>query len=175
MRMELYEIEIERNSVVVRGHIVAPTEARAAELVFEHDDMLGQESTEFTLERVDETLPLDRRLGLDDMLEGGPVGFASYYDQIGWIVHVTALQRLRLFRIEDKAGTENYVIAPDSNFASTIYMMNNPVKEGEHRLFRIFDGLADLPNERIANLQTLLEFGPVGIATFQNEHGWSVE
>lgn len=177
MRMQLYEITIkfERNGKVVTGHIVAPTEPIAADLAYEHEDMLfGEENVTFTLERVDETLPHDRRLGLDDLLERAPQCFASYVDDIGWTVHDGASQRLRLFRIEVEAGVRVYVIAPNSNTASALYFTGNPVEDGEHRLFQICDGLADLPTDRIANIMHLLKLGQAGIATFDKQNGWSV-
>ena len=174
MRMRLYEIDIKRGGGSVKGHIVAADEPRAAELVFEHDDILSQESARFTLRRVDDDLPPEWCRGLDDMLESAPEGLASYFEPVGWIVHVTALQKLRLFRIEDQRGAETYVIAPGSDVASTLYVTSNPVSEGEHMLYRISDGLANLPPERIANLNELLEFGPIGIVAFHHEDGWSL-
>ena len=174
MKFNLYEAEIERNSGWSKAYVVAPTEQRAAELVFDHDTALGQEHIQFTLERVDETLSKDRRKGLDDMLKTASVGIASYSRVIGWVGHVAAIQQLRLFRIEDSEGSETFVIAPSKDIASALYLMDDPPAEGEHRLFRIFDGFADIPAEHIDSLELLLEFGPVGTVTCHKEYGWSV-
>ncbi len=174
MRFKLYEAEIERSSGWSKAHVVAPTEQRAAELVYDHDMALRQEHIQFTLERVDDVLPEDRRKGLDDMLETASVGIASYSRVIGWVGHVAAIQQLRLFRIEDSGGSETFVIAPSKDIASALYLKDDPLAEGEHRLFRILDGFADIPAEHIDSLELLLEFGPVGTVTRHEEHGWSL-
>lgn len=174
MRFNLYEAEIERSSGWSKAHVVAPTEQRAAELVFDHDAALGQEHIQFTLERVDEALSGDRRKGLDKMLESASVGIASYSKVIGWVGHVAAVQQLRLFRIEDGGGSKTFVIAPSKDIALALYLKADPLAEGEHRLFRIFDGLASIPAEHIDSLELLLEFGPVGIVTCHKDHGWSL-
>jgi len=174
MRMNLYEVEIEREDRRVRGYIVSPSEPRAVRLVAEHNNELGEEHTSFTLQRIDEDLPDDRREGLDDMLESAPVGFASYCDPIGWIVHAAAVHKLRFFRIEDRQGNETFIIAPSADVAAAIYSTGTPLAEGQHRLFRIFDGLENLPEERRGNLDKLLEAGPVGIAEFDEEAGWLI-
>ncbi|MEH6716511.1 hypothetical protein [Parasphingorhabdus flavimaris] len=175
MRFNLYQAEIERSNGWSKAHVVAPTEERAAELIFDHDEELRQEHLQFTLERVDEILPEDRRKGLDDMLETAAVGIASYSRVIGWVGHLAAIQQLKLFRIEDGEGSETFVIAPSKDIASALYLKDDPLAEGDHRLFRIFDGLADIPADRIASLELLLEFGPVGIARYGEDNGWSVK
>lgn len=175
MRMKLYQLEIKRIGGSVKGYIVSPTEERAAELVFELFTSDDPEDFDFTLERVDETLQDDRRIGLDDLLEHAPVGIASYNQTIGWVGHVAAVPELRLFRVDEMKGQQTFIIAPNSDVASTIYMDTVPLASGEHIMFRIFDGLAELPPERIRNLKSLLEFGPVGVATFHEEDGWSVK
>ena len=174
MRFKLYQVEIERTNGWSKAHVVAPTEQRAAELIFDHDIELRQDHLQFTLERVDEALSGDLLKGLDDMLDNSPVGLASYSRVIGWVGHVAAIQQLRLFRIEDSERSETFVIAPSKDIASALYLKDSPLADGEHRLFRIFDGLADMPAEHIDSLELLLEFGPVGIVTYHEEHGWSV-
>ncbi len=175
MRFNLYEVEIERTNGWSKSHVVAPSEQRAAELIFDHDDELRQEHIQFTLERVDEVISDDRRKGLDDMLETASVGIASYSKVIGWVGHVAAIQQLRLFRIEDRGGSETLVIAPSKDIASVLYLSVNAPLDGGHRLFRIFDGISSIPAGSIANLPLLLELGPIGIAKFDEENGWSVE
>ena len=53
-------------------------------------------------------------------------------------------------------------------------MGSHTLAEGEHRLFKIVDGLGELSPERRAGLDSLLEFGPRGVAQFHEENGWSV-
>ncbi len=175
MRFNLYEAEIERSSGWSKAHVVAPTEQRAAELVFDHDTALAQDHIRFTLERVDETLSGDRRKGLDAMLDKSPVGIASYNETIGWVGHVAAIQKLQLFGIEDIKGSQTYVIAPNKDIAAALYLGSNVLEDGEQIIFRFIDGLTDIPLDRVASLECLLEFGPVGIASFDSEAGWSVK
>ena len=174
MRFYLYEAEIERSSGWSKAHVVAPSEQRAAELIFDHDTLLGQNYLQFTLERVDETLSGHRRKGLDIMLDHSPVGIASYNETIGWVGHVAAVMQLQLFGIEDSKGSQTYVIAPNKDIAATLYLGGNVLSDGEQRIFRFFDGLADLPPDHIHSLNRLLEFGPVGVADFHPESGWFV-
>ncbi len=174
MRFYLYEVEIERSSGWSKAHVVAPSEQRAAELIFDQDTLLGQDHLQFTLERVDETLSGDQRKGLDDMLDNSPVGIASYNKTIGWIGHIAAVPQLQLFGIEDSMGSQTYVIAPNKDIAATLYLGSNVLSDGEQRIFRFFDGLADLPPDHIHSLDCLLEFGPVGVVDFHPESGWSV-
>jgi hypothetical protein len=175
MRFKLYEVEIERVSGWSQYHIVAESKERAADLAIDYEFVLQHEHIQLALKRVDETLPPERCKGLDDMLEEAPIGLASYHHTIGWVVHAGYIQQLRFFRIEDLEETTTFVIAPNPDTASALYFSSNPLADGEHILFRIFDGFADLPQERIANLPALLEFGPVGIVTYHEEHGWLAE
>ncbi|QIG54494.1 hypothetical protein G6N82_10330 [Altererythrobacter sp. BO-6] len=170
--MNLYEVEIERPHGAARGYIVAPTEERAAELVIDHELDLSLASPAFSLERVDETLAEDWRMDLDSLLENAPVGFASYREPLGWISHVASVQMLKLFRIEDSLGAETFLIAPDRTTALVIYCAEFRLDEGEERQVSVCDGLAGLPADRLRNLPTLLEFGPVGMVDFDEECGW---
>ena len=43
------------------------------------------------------------------------------------------------------------------------------IRQGEVKLLRISDGMADMPDHMICNLPRLLEFGPIGIALFDSE------
>ncbi len=56
MRMQLFELTIERTSCKAHGHVVAMDELTAAEVVVDHDNALGQEHERFWLTRVDDTL-----------------------------------------------------------------------------------------------------------------------
>ncbi|WP_321324398.1 hypothetical protein [uncultured Parasphingorhabdus sp.] len=175
MRMKLYQLEIKRVSGAVKGYILAPSEARAAEVVFELIRPDNPEGNDFTLARVDETIADEMPDGLHNLLEYAPVGMASYSHVIGWVSHVAKLPALQLFRIEEVKGSETFIIAPDSDIANAIYINSVTLVEGEPKLFRISNGVADLPAERIRNLNSMLEFGPAGVVTFDDEHGWSLE
>ena len=152
MRFNLYEAEIARSSGWSKVHVVAPSEQRAAELIFDQDSLLGQDHLQFTLEQVDEALSGDRRKSLDDMLDHSPVGIASYNETIGWVGHVAAVPQLQLFGIEDSKGSQTYVIAPNKDIAATLYLGSNVLSDGEQRVFRFFDGLTDLPPDHIHSL-----------------------
>ena len=175
MRFKLYEVEIERVSGWSQYHIVAESKERASDLAIDYEFVLQHEHIQLALKRVDETLPHERCKGLDDMLEGGPIGLASYHETIGWVVHAGTVQQLRFFRIDDIEESQTFVIAPNPDIASALYFSSNPLAKGERRVLRIFDGLVDVPQERIANLPALLEFGPVGIVTYHEEYGWLAE
>jgi len=174
MRLKLYLVEIEREAGWSQCHIVAESEERAADLVIGYESTLPNERFQLDIERVDETLPYDRCMALDDMLEEGAVGLASYSQTVGWIAHAGTMQRLRFFRIEDIKESQTFVIAPNPDIASALYAVSNPLAEGERRLIKIFDAFADAPAEGIASLRYLLEVGPIGIISFDSEDGWSV-
>lgn len=46
--------------------------------------------------------------------------------------------------------------------------------DGEPRLFRIHDGAAGLSARQREQLASKLEFGPIGVATWDEDEGWSV-
>ena len=71
MRMQLFELDIERASGRIKAHVVAESEQRATEIVFDHDSAPGEEDLRFTLEHEP---PRDcRRLQL--------LSRRSYYEQ----------------------------------------------------------------------------------------------
>ena len=41
-------------------------------------------------------------------------------------------------------------------------------------MFAIYDGLDGLKNEALKGLPALLEFGPIGMIAWDDEHGWSL-
>lgn len=174
MRGKLYEVEIIRANESRRATIVAPCEERAVDLVHEHYQWTGEDFTKVLICRIDDTLDPHERSGLDEMLETAPVGFASYCPPIGWFVHAAAVHQLRLFRIEEHEGAHSLVIAPTPDVASAVYGASIMPIEGEHRLFRILDGGAELSERQRAQLGAKLEFGPIGIATWDETNGWLV-
>lgn len=173
MRFELFRVEIERVDRTLVGHIVASDRQRASEIVVEREIMLNQENQGFSLERVDHTLPDSQRDGLDALLSNAPAGLASYCPQLGWTAHATVLPKLNLYRIEEVDGGEYFIIAPNPDLAAAIYCECVWLDEESARLIRIHDGAAGLKNEALRGLPALLEFGPVGIITWEQERGWS--
>lgn len=175
MRMELYQVEITRPNRVVKGYVVASGEHRASEIVVEHEIVLNQENSGFTIKRVDEVLPDNQQLGLDALLENAPSGFASYCEGVGWLAHVAPVQQLRLFRIEEVDGDQHFILAPNGDIAAAVYCEAVPLEEGEGRLFGVHDGFFGLKNEHLRNLAALLEAGPIGMVEWDDEHGWSMK
>lgn len=141
MRMKLYALDIERSEITVSGYVVAGSEKRAAIMVIDHDLALGKQHESFSLERIDLKMPLDRRKGLEEMLAAGTSGFARYNEPAGWSASAVVDEPLYLFRIFTPEGDETYVVAADDREAAEIYMVSYTLKDGEHRLFKIVDGL----------------------------------
>ena len=139
----------------------------------EHEEALGLEHEDLTLTRVDEALTSDYRRGLDALLEGAPVGFASYCE-IGWVAHTAPVQQLKLYRLTDHDGDELFAIAPNIDIAASMFTTALPVPIGQTRPLHIADGMSDLPDDMMRNLPQLLEFGPVGLAEF-TEGRWSLK
>jgi hypothetical protein len=173
MRFELYRVTISRAHRRVTGFLLASDAQRAEEMVVANEIELNQENDGFTIERVDDTLPEDQRLGLDPLLEGAPAGFASFNPQVGWIAHARPAPKLYLYRIEEVSGDEHFVVAPTGDVAAAVYSECVELKEGEASMFRIHDGAVGLKNEALRGLPALLEFGPVGLAKY-TEDGWSL-
>ena len=174
MRFELYRVTISRAHRRVTGFVLASDPQRAEEIVIANEIELNQENDGFTIERVDETLPDDQRLGLDAMLECAPAGFASFNQQVGWIAHALPAPKLHLYRIEEVSGDEHFVVAPTGDVAAAVFCECVELKGGEARMFRIHDGAVGLKNEALRGLPALLEFGPVGVAAF-TDRGWSLK
>jgi len=174
MQMNLYQAEIIDASGNSTRHVVALSAEHAGDVIQQHYRTIGERLTRTDIHRIDQDLEGERRAGLDQLLQDGPAGFASYCEAVGWTAHAPASGKLRLFRIEDEQGTQTYVVAPDANIASAIYVCDAPLAKGEQRTIRIGDGLAGLPEECIGNIHSLLETGPIGIARFEEGHGWTV-
>lgn len=174
MRMKLYEFEIERADETVLGYIVASTERQAAAMVTSHDLALEKNHQGFTLERVDRKQPLNRKVGLKTMLSAGVAGSARYADSVGWLVDPMADDLLRFFKVITPEGKVTYLVAVDENEAAAIYCDSYELAEGEHRLFKILDGMADLPDERRRGLAAIMKSGRASLATHNEEVGWSV-
>lgn len=174
MKFHLYECVIQRRDGEVRGYIVAPSKDRAWIVAVEHEEALGLKHENLTLTRVDESLTGDHRLGLDNLLESAPVGFASFCE-IGWVAHIAPVQQLKLYRTIDGKGANVFAIAPNIDIAASILTTALRVPLGETRTLRIADGMSDLPDEEIRNLPLLLELGPIGVVKFDAASGWSLK
>jgi len=172
MRLELYRADLRRGDRTVTGFVVAPGEQRASEVVIETERAMNREHDEFTLERVDETLPDDLRDGLEGLLETAPVGLASYCKGIGWITHAVPVPQLHLYRIEEVHGDDYFVIAPSGDVAAEVYCECIGMADGRPVMFRIHDGVVGLKKEAMRGLPALVAFGPVGVVEFDNVKGW---
>lgn len=174
MSMKLFALEIERDDGIVVGHMVAPTEKHAAVMVINHNLARGMEHVGFKLERVDKKLSADRRRGLEHVLTG-PAGFARFVEpDLGWFVDQVIEMELSLFRFFTPEGENTYVVAGDESEAMAIYSTSYSLADGEHRLFRFVDGLSDLPVDQRVGLDSIIEFGPRGVADWNEDSGWSV-
>lgn len=174
MRMRLYQVEIIRAEDSNWATIVAPSEQRAVEFVHEHYRETGEDFTKVMIGRIDDTLEPHERLGLDELLDMAPVAFCSYCPPIGWLAHAAAVHRLRLFKIEEHEGPETLVFAPNADVASAVWGESILPIDDEPRMFRIHDGGAGLTARQKELLDVRLEFGPIGVATWDETEGWSV-
>ena len=172
MQFHLYECVIKRGDNVVRGHIVAPSLDRAALVISEHDEALGLSHDDFSLERVDETLPSDQRLGLEAMLRSSPVCFASFCET-GWIAHIAPVQQLKLYRLVDEDSDHLFAIAPNIEIAASVFVPALDIPSGAPRMLKIAEGTAQLTDAQRHGLSLLTELGPIGIVTWGEESGWS--
>jgi hypothetical protein len=174
MRMKLFEVEIIHTDGSNWATIVAPSEERAVEFVHEHYRETGEDFTRVLICQIDDTLEPHERLGLDEMLETAPVAFSSYCPPIGWLAHAAAVHNLRFFKIEEHEGPETFVIAPNADVASAVWGESIMPLDGEPRLFRVMDGMAGLSSHQKELLAAKLEFGPIGVATWNEDEGWMV-
>ena len=172
MKFHLYECVIQRGDDIVRGHIVAPSQDRATLVIIEHDEVLGLSHDDFSLERVDKNLPRDRQLGLDTLLNSAPVGFASYCD-IGWIAHIAPVQQLKLYCLIDEKADDLFAIAPNIDIAASVFVTALEIPIGMPRMLSIVDGSTQLTEDQQAEVSQLLELGPIGIVTRDENGGWS--
>ncbi len=168
MRFQLFAVEIYRSTGRVRGHIVAPFEEQAAQIVCDHADALGPKQDGFSLQRIDDTLSDDLRIGLDGLLENSPAGFASYCT-LGWVAHTAPVQKLRFYRSKDPKGFDIYAVAPNFDVASAVFGSTLLPSKGKLHTFSITEGVETLSADELLNLPTLLELGPIGIAEFDDD------
>jgi len=84
------------------------------------------------------------------------------------------MQRYHLFRVETMQGEETFIVAEDEQRAVEIFSCNLALNDGDHVLYRVFGWDEKLPNDQQRAIDPFLEFGPIGIATFSANGGWSV-
>lgn len=173
MRFQLFKCQITRADRLVTCFIVGPEEQRASEILIQTEIESNRENQGFTLERVDKTLPPDKRKGLDTLLESGVIGVASYNEALGWLTHSVPSPKLHFYRIKEVEGDDYFIIAPTGDVAAAVYCEVSGLKEGEARLFRILDGFYGLMPECMKGLPALLEYGPIGVIEWDDERGWS--
>ena len=172
MRNQLFKCEITRDDRLVTAFIVAHEERRASEIMIQTEIENNRENQGFSVERIDDYLPHQKRKGLDALLESGVVGLASYNEVLGWLTHSTPAPKLHFYRIAEMEGDDYFIIAPTSDVASDLYCEICVLKAGKARLFRLLDGFYDLKPEHMRGLPALLEFGPVGVIKWDDESGW---
>ncbi|MGB7371750.1 hypothetical protein [Erythrobacter sp.] len=171
--MRLYAAKFVRTNETLHGHIVAPNSEIASEFAEEFHHRIGVELEQFDLMRVDETLPAEYRDSLDDMLESAPIGFATRSTQFGWFVHGVLQPRFKLYTIEPQRGDEVYVIAPNPDMATALWLWSLELSDdGTHPLYRIVSGSANLEDQQLKALEPLLDHSPAGVIKWDEERGW---
>lgn len=174
MRMRLYDAQFVRSDGLCTAHIVAPDAETANQFAVEYHVQIGVELSRIALLRVDRDLPLEHRVGLDDMLESAPVGFATRCDPVGWFVFMTLHPTLKYYRIDDGVGGVTHIIAPDADAASAIWLSSIELDEdGCHPTCVITTSMDSLEERQREGLAALLEFGPAGVIAWDDERGWS--
>lgn len=174
MRMKLFHLSYNTGHDRQTVQVVAPNAMMAIEFCHSHlegFDMNGNPAPEIL--RIDETLSGDSTLGLDLLLESAPISIASFADGLGWIAHVAPITRLCLYRIETASSKVAYVIAPNSNVATSVWFDRRDRSDGEPVLLRIDDGLNGLDEKQREEIEPFLEFGPIGLLSWHDERGWS--
>lgn len=174
MKMKLFHVTINQADDRHWVQVVSPDEQMVVEFVRDHLDEIGGEFGDLAIVRIDNTLPGDARLGLDQLLETAPVGLASFAEGLGWTAHIAPVHRLKLFRIETPKDAAVHVMAPNKDIAAAVWWERCNAPEGEPVLYRIVDGLTNLDEEQRTAILPLLEFGSIGVATWSGG-GWSVE
>lgn len=172
MRFMLFKLTIERTSDLNTGYVVAPEIYSANQVVQEMVPL--RDGEQFTLERIDETLPEDQRVGLDEMLQTAPVGLASFCLGIGWIAHAMPVPKLKLFIIEIEDGDQPYfVAAPTPEVACSMFFETVPLAPpGQVQTFSIDEAAGKVTDQMRAGIEAFLELCPITMAVWEPERGW---
>jgi hypothetical protein len=81
--LKLFQVEPEGREA---KFIAARSPDHAAEIYVAHELSRNREIADFAVERIDQTIAGERRLGLDDTLAHGVTGIAAYDGLFGWCV-----------------------------------------------------------------------------------------
>lgn len=175
MRFKLYQCLFQQGFRATTFHVVASTEEHASIVIDQHFEALGLKQVQYSLERVDLTLPEEwGGAELDDILENAPAGLVSF-TEAGWFAHTAPVHKLRLFASHDYRGVPIFAAAPNVGVALTL-MVNRqlPNRQRVHS-FKISDVTDTLPEDERKNLDEVLAAGQAGIAECDEEHdGWWV-
>ena len=87
-QMKLFQIVLEGREPMF---LMARTSHRASFAFIVHELNAGRTKPNFTVERIDNKLPDERRLGLDDILALGSPGKAEWDPLCGWSVSMTSM------------------------------------------------------------------------------------
>ena len=175
MRMRLYEAEIARPDGTVTIYIVAPSGKRAADFARKFHAEIGVIAPSITVSRVDDKLPIRRRRGLDDMLETGPIGFASECRPLGWFVFKTMHPPPELYRIEDDDGGVKFIIASNADVATAVWLDSLDLDEqGCHPYWRITSGMGLVEGEQRAAMEDLIHGAITGVVTWDGDR-WRLD
>jgi hypothetical protein len=82
-KLKLFKVEPEGREAMF---ITARGTDHAAEIYVAHELSRNRQVPDFSVERTDQTIAGERRLGLDDMLSHGVSGIAAFDALFGWCV-----------------------------------------------------------------------------------------
>lgn len=173
MRFMLFKLTLERTSEPNTGYVVAPERYSADEVVREIVPL--RDGEQFTLKRIDETLPEDQRIGLDEMLQTAPVGLASFCLGIGWLAHALPAPKLKLFIVEMDGNEQPYfVAAPTPEVACSLVFETVPLAPpGEVQTFSINEAAGKVSDQMKEGIDAFLEFCPISMVVWEPELGWT--
>lgn len=171
MRFSLFELIIQHAKGELVAFIVAPDECRAKALAEELDMPPGDITLH--LDRIDENLPEERQLGLDDFLESAPVGLATFCEGVGWITYEAPGSKLKLYHVEIIDRSSPFVVAPSIEAAVGAFADWASLGEDPNRVFKVTEPLKWMKGGDRQELEGLLEVGPAGFVTWNEEDGWA--
>lgn len=171
MRFSLFELTIQHVGGELVAFIVAPDKDRAKALAEDLDMPPG--GVTLRLDRIDETLPEDRQLGLDDFLESAPVGLATFCEGVGWITYEAPSSKLKLYHVEMIDRSSPFVVAPSIEAAVGAFANWASLGADPNRVFKVTEPLKWMKGGDRHELEGLLEFGSIGVVTWTEENGWA--
>lgn len=174
MKFKLYRSEVIGSDGKTVLHVVAACIEMVSEVIRDHYQARGIRLTRTATKRVDESLGPRRQLGLQSMLETAPTGLAAYIPKNGWMVTQVPRTGLKLYQFKEPTGDCTLVVAPNADFASAVWDLSFAIGNDEHRPFAISEGSDGLSVQAKTALDEFLMSGAVGVATWDNERGWSL-